>query len=385
VPIATPSDPNSSLTLGLSSVMDSAEASCDDNGTFCNLVTEVTGNKQAGLWAELLLGSPLKVLCIVLLGLLARYLIQKITARVAEGIASGRAGLGKLDDKAPTATAFLTASPILSARREQRAKTTASLVNSIATGAIASVMVLMIMQVFGLPIAPLLASAGILGVAFGFGSQSLVKDFLSGIFMIIEDQYGVGDIVDLGEASGTVETVGLRVTRLRDVEGTAWYIRNGEILRVGNRSQGWARAVLDIGVAYGENVEHAQQLILDEAERLQQDPEFSDLVLEDPEVWGVESVSADGVVVRLVVKTAPMEQWRIARELRVRIKKRFDAEGVHVAHSQNAVWLQNTGSANSRTTGESGPGAPSGPRSAPQGGRSTDGTGGDGTQGAEQP
>ncbi|MDQ1293802.1 MAG: mechanosensitive ion channel family protein [Actinomycetota bacterium] len=370
MPMATPTEPSPALSLGLSTVMDNAEAGCDDNGTFCNLVTEVTGNKQAGLWTELLLGSPLKVLCIVLLGLFARFLIHKITARVAEGITSGRVGLGKLDDRAPTATAFLTASPILSARREQRAKTTASLINSIATGAIAAVMILMIMQVFGLPITPLLASAGILGVAFGFGSQSLVKDFLSGIFMIIEDQYGVGDIVDLGEASGTVEAVGLRVTRLRDVEGTAWYLRNGEILRVGNRSQGWARAVLDVGVAYGENVERAQRFILDEAEKLQQDQDYSALILEDPEVWGVESVSADGVVVRLVVKTAPMEQWKVARELRIRIKKRFDAEGVHVAYSQNAVWLQNTGAPAPSTPMKSqAGGSPDGTRSAttPQG------------------
>ena len=135
-------------------------------------------------------------------------------------------------------------------RRVQRAATMGTLLKSIVSGVVFTVVTLMFIAELGYDIAPLIASAGIIGVALGFGSQALVKDFLSGIFMIFEDQYGVGDVVDLGEASGTVEAVSLRVTRLRDVNGTVWYVRNGEILRVGNMSQNWARTVLDVTVGY---------------------------------------------------------------------------------------------------------------------------------------
>ena len=151
----------------------------------------------------------------------------------------------------------------------------------------------MILDELGIATGPLLASAGIVGIAVGFGAQALVRDVISGIFMLVEDQYGVGDVVDLGDASGVVEAVGLRVTRVRDVNGTVWYIRNGQVLRVGNQSQGWARAVLDVAIAYGEDVERAESLLLDIANGLRDDEKFGPLVLEEPEMWGIESVTAD--------------------------------------------------------------------------------------------
>ena len=141
--------------------------------------------------------------------------------------------------------------------------------------------------------APLIASAGILGVALGFGAQSLVKDFLSGIFMIFEDQYGVGDVIDAGEASGTVEAVGLRVTRLRDVDGTVWYVRNGEIQRVGNMSQNWARTVLDVSVAYTEDLQRVRRVLQEVAHDLWYDDEYRGKIIEEPEVWGVQSLDPD--------------------------------------------------------------------------------------------
>jgi small conductance mechanosensitive channel len=296
----------------------------------CTLVRDATGNVRLGLWADVLLGVPLKIIGIVLLGLLSRFIVFRVLHRVTEGIATGKAGLGRFD-RLPNATALLTTSPLLSARREQRARTMGSVLKSVTTGVMAAVVLLMTMQVLGLPIAPLLTGAGIVGVAFGFGSQALVKDFLSGIFMIAEDQYGVGDVVDLGDASGVVEAVGLRVTRLRDTEGTVWYLRNGQIQRVGNRSQGWARAVLDIQIAYDEDVSRAQDALLGVARDLQADPAFAGVVLEDPEVWGIESFTAESVVLRLVVKTQPLEQWKVARELRRRIKDRFNSDGILVA------------------------------------------------------
>ncbi len=310
---------------------------CDAGSLICTSFRDWTGNVRAGLWAQALLGTPLRIVTIVVLGFVLRFVLHRIVERVTDKIATGSAGLGRLDAKLPTASAFLATSPLASARREQRARTTASVLKSVTTGVVMTVVLLMVLDTLGIPIGPILASAGILGVAIGFGSQALVKDFLSGIFMIVEDQYGVGDVVDLGEASGVVESVGLRVTRLRDTDGAVWYVRNGEVLRVGNRSQGWARAVLDVGIAYGEDVERATEVLLDVARGVQQDERFRALVLEDPEVWGVESVSAEGVVVRLVVKTAPLEQWGVARELRRRIKERFDAEGIQAAYDKGAV------------------------------------------------
>lgn len=301
-----------------------------DGVSICTLVRDATGNTRAGVWAELLLGTPLKIAGIVLLGALARIVVFRIVDRVTEGIATGRAGLGRFD-RLPNATALLTTGPMLSARREQRARTMGSVLKNVTTITMSAIVLLMAMQVLGFPIAPLLTGAGIVGVALGFGSQTLVKDFLSGIFMIAEDQYGVGDVVDLGQASGVVEAVGLRVTQLRDTDGTVWYLRNGEVLRVGNKSQGWARAVLDIGVAHDAEVARAQQALLDVAREVQSDPAFEGVVLEDPEVWGIESMDAVGVVLRLVVKTQPLQQWRVARELRLRIKTRFDADGLRMA------------------------------------------------------
>jgi moderate conductance mechanosensitive channel len=288
-------------------------------------------------WSLLLFGPPGKTVAIIVLALLARVVIHRLVTRVAETVASGRAGLGRLDQHLATASAVLSVTPPQSARREQRARTMASVLRGITTVAVIAVATLMILPLYGFSVAALLTSAGILGVAFGFGAQTLVKDFLSGMFMIAEDQYGVGDVVDLGRASGVVEAVGLRVTRLRALDGTVWYVRNGEVQRVGNRSQGWARAVLDIGVDVREDIGRVEDLLREVATELHTDPRFASAVLEDPEVWGVEAISAEAVVLRLVVKTAPLQQWTVARELRRRIKDRFDADGVRAAPATGAA------------------------------------------------
>ena len=225
--------------------------------------------------------------------------------RVSRAISGGRMGAALNLSEDPGYT-----------RRVQRAATMGSLLKSIVTGVVLTVVTLMFIAELGYDIAPLIASAGIIGVAIGFGSQALVKDFLSGIFMIFEDQYGVGDEVDLGEASGTVEAVSLRVTRLRDVNGTVWYVRNGEILRVGNMSQNWARTVLDVSVAYAEDLAHVQRVLADVAHDLWDDEDFKGRVIEEPSVWGVQELGPDGVVVRVALKTAPLEQWAVAREMR---------------------------------------------------------------------
>ena len=156
--------------------------------------------------------------------------------------------------------------------------------------------------------------------------------------MIVEDQYGVGDVIDVGEAIGTVEAVTLRVTRLRDLNGTVWYVPNGEILRVGNMSQNWSRAVVDVSVAYSEDLTRVKRVLSEIAHDLWDDEDFRELIIEEPEVTGVEMLAADSVNLRVMIKTLPMEQWAVARELRQRIKARFDHEGIEIPFAQRVVW-----------------------------------------------
>ena len=272
--------------------------------------------------------APLSILLIIVLGLVFRWFvcrsIDRLVSRAVKGtvpgiIANSKAGEFLADLR-----------PGSNERRKQRAETMGSLLKSITTGVILAIVTVMVLSQLSVDIAPIIASAGILGLAFGFGAQNLVKDFLSGIFMILEDQYGVGDAVDLGEATGTVEAVGLRVTRLRDVNGTVWYVRNGEILRVGNQSQNWARTVLDITVDYEANLDQVQRVLEEEATAMYQDEQFHDVIIEQPEVWGVERFDKDGAVVRVVLKTAPLQQWLVARAMRQRVKARFDKEGIRI-------------------------------------------------------
>jgi small-conductance mechanosensitive channel len=239
-----------------------------------------------------------------------------------------------------------------STRRVQRTRALGSLLKSIVTGVVFAIVITMVMSEVGVDIAPIIASAGIIGIALGFGAQSLVSDFLSGIFMIFEDQYGVGDVVDLGEAVGTVEAVSLRITRVRDVDGTVWYVRNGEIVRVGNQSQNWARTVLDISVAYDEDLAKVQRVLREVAHDLWEDDDFKGVVIEEPEVWGVEALTPDGVTVRVTLKTAPLEQWRVAREMRLRIKARFDYEKIEIPYPQRVVW-QRQGPSSAAVDGDS--------------------------------
>lgn len=268
-----------------------------------------------------------RILVIILIAVVLRWIFGRVLRRVViraakgpsvDGFAGRTAGL--LQDLRPGA----------SERREQRANAMGDLLASIATLVVIAIATIMMLDVVGVPVAPILTSAGILGVALGFGAQTLVKDFLAGLFMILEDQYGVGDTVDLGEAVGTVEATGLRVTRLRSVDGTVWYVRNGEILRVGNQSQNWARSVLDLTVSYESDLDAVQAMISEEAHAMFESEDYRGVILEDPEVWGVERFDKDGVVIRLVVKTAPQQQWAVSRALRSRIKARFDAEGVTI-------------------------------------------------------
>jgi small conductance mechanosensitive channel len=187
-----------------------------------------------------------------------------------------------------------------------------------------SIAFLLVLGELQVNLAPFIAGTSIVGVALGFGAQNIVKDFLSGIFMLLEDQYGVGDVIDFQLASGTVEAVGLRSTRLRDVNGTVWYVRNGEVLRVGNKSQGFAQVVLDIPLDAWADVDRASRAMNDVSAEMANEDEWSSVFLSTPEVQGVESMTRDETVIRLVAKVRPLEQWRTARELRRRIRDRLE-------------------------------------------------------------
>jgi len=307
-----------------------------DNAVSCRLVFDWTGDETLASAATFLIGKPLAVLAIVLIGLLARWLahraITRITRRAATGVpGSGLHGLtrgkiGRTSHRPDTSPA--------AERRVQRAETMGTLLKSIASGVIAAIVIVMVLAELGINVAPIIASAGIVGLALGFGAQSLVSDFLAGIFMIVEDQYGVGDVVDLGDASGTVEAVSLRITRLRDVDGTVWYVRNGEIMRVGNMSQNWARAVIDVPVDYDVDLTKVKRVLEEVAHDLWDDEDYRDVILEEPSVWGMQTLDATGITMRVAVKTKPLEQWAVGRELRARIKTRFDHEDIAIPMQQ---------------------------------------------------
>jgi small conductance mechanosensitive channel len=223
-------------------------------------------------------------------------------------------------------------------RRETRALAISALMGSTAAAVIWSIAVMLAVGRVGLDLGPLIAGAGIAGIALGFGAQSLVKDWISGLFMTLEDQYGIGDVVDVGEASGVVERITLRATVLRGVDGTVWHVPNGQIVRVGNRSQLWSVALLDVTVAYEADLARARTVLHDVATELCERDEFASSVLEAPQVLGVENLGVDGVTLRLTVKVTPGSQWNLQRALREVIKAAFDSEGVAIP--QRTAWVR---------------------------------------------
>jgi small-conductance mechanosensitive channel len=274
-------------------------------------------------------GAPLYILITIVVAALTSAFLSRLIRRAVRRAASvaQRERLGAA--KRAARTLELT-DIMMGERREQRAEAIGQLLRSAMNVGIWGTAALLIFSRLGVDIAPLLASAGVVGVALGFGAQALVKDYLAGIFLIIEDQYGIGDVVDLGDAIGTVEEVTLRTTRLRDMSGVVWYIRNGEIVRVANRSQGWTMAVVDVPVAYDENLDNIRAIIEKIADDMDSDPTYDDILLGRPEFGGVESVSGDAVFIKVFAKAAPQQQIFLAREIRERIKLAFDRAGVRV-------------------------------------------------------
>jgi moderate conductance mechanosensitive channel len=318
----------------------SVQEACGQDPSFvCRRVLDWTGSAT---WAEAvdkLLSAPTHILLILIVAVLANVLVRRAIRRLTNKIVDPGAQerIRSLKRRAPHA---IVDTGSLSLRSAARAQTLALVLRSIASVFIWAIAITLILGELGVSIGPLIAGAGIAGIAIGFGAQSLVKDFLSGIFMLVEDQYGVGDIIDAGDASGTVEAVTLRTTRLRDVKGTVWHIPNGSITRVGNMSQQWARALLDIEVAYGTDLDRAQAVIKEVADGLWHDRAWKGKILEEPEVWGVENLGPDAIVLRLVVKTRPAEQFPVMRELRRRLSDSMAASKIEMPHAHSEVWVR---------------------------------------------
>ncbi len=300
---------------------------------------------DAASWTELFGRAAGPTIRIVVIALIAWLLLRFAKAAIERSVSGvGRAQPGwlqRIEDR--TGIDFADdVDPILQVRRERRAAALGALAGSVLTVVIWSIAVMMMLDQFDINLAPIIASAGIVGVAVGFGAQDLVKDFLSGVFILAEDQYGVGDVVDVGDATGAVEGVTLRTTKVRDVEGTLWHVPNGEIRRVGNKSQGWARTLIDVDVAYDSDLDAATRVMLETATAMAEEDAWAPKFLEVPEVWGVEQLGADGITIRMVIKVHPGEQWAISRELRRRVKTALDDVGIEIPFPQRTLWLKNT-------------------------------------------
>jgi len=283
-------------------------------GIACRLIWDLSHSTHAADITSVYLAGPIRlalrialVLAIaVLVRMAARRLIDKVTSRAAGRDGSDGRRLGE--------------------RRTQRGTAIGSLLGNAASVAIFTIAGLIILGDIGLNLAPILASAGVLGIAIGFGAQNLVQDFLAGIFILLEDQYGVGDVVDIGDVSGSVEAVSLRITRVRDVNGIVWHIRNGTIKRAGNETHGWARAVVDFPVPSGLPLAAARRALERAAIEMSTEPRWRASILDPPEVWGVETISPDGVLIRVTARTAPQARPEVTRELRERLKNALDEE-----------------------------------------------------------
>jgi moderate conductance mechanosensitive channel len=288
---------------------------------------------QIGDWfadrGDEIAASAGKIAFIVVLALVINYLLRRTIRRTVAKIAA-TGGHERLSLDQPRAATVDPARALAGERRMQRTQALGSVLSSGVSVIVFTTAIVMILGEMGVSLGPILASAGIAGVALGFGAQNLIKDFLAGIFVVVEDQYGVGDVIDAGLASGTVEEVGLRITRLRDLNGVIWYVRNGEVVRVGNKTQGWAMATIDVMVAYDEDLGKVDSIIERVTDELAEDEEWKSKIVEKAQILGVESVAGDAVTIRVMIKTAPLVSSDVARELRARLKEAFDDAGIRV-------------------------------------------------------
>lgn len=294
---------------------------------------------DADLWQKILdwlfgaglqaLGVAIIIVACITAALLLRLVIKRVVHRIVDSAKSK----ANVDD-----TQALERSPLADMRLIQRTRTLGTILQNI-------VNVMLLVIAIGLIVnhlAPNLIGSltlltAALGAGLGFGAQNIVKDVLNGLFIVAEDQIGIGDVVDLGLASGVVEYVSVRITQVRDVNGTLWYVRNGEVTRIGNMSQGWARIIIDLGVQPDADVAEVEEAILEAAQGLAKDPKWRTRIVEFPEIWGLESINGDALVTRLVLKTRANAKDDVARELRMRIKSAVEGLGVGIPSLESVV------------------------------------------------
>lgn len=280
-------------------------------------------------------GTLLQIVIVLASAVVVVWVLRLIIRRVVRRIVEGAKSRARVDD-----TQALERSPLASVRLVQRTRTLGSIMQNIVNVTVVIVAILLIILILAGPQVmgsfTLLSAA--IGAGLGFGAQNIVKDVLNGIFIVAEDQVGIGDVADLGLATGVVEYVSVRITQVRDVNGTLWFVRNGEITRIGNMSQGWSRAIIDLAVPVDADVDEVEQAMLDAARALAQEPKWRSRIIEDPEVWGLESVSGDALVIRIVIKTRAGAKDDVARELRMRLKRAIDGLGLTLPQ-MNSIML----------------------------------------------
>ena len=323
----------------------SLQSACgSDPNLICEWVFEQTDSEVWAGMADWFLDRPLRVILILFLAWLVARIGRRMVSRFAAGVATRSSQHRRAE---------LDANPILlnvgrlaqhdqqAARAEKRAVTLGAMLESLVSIVVWTTASFLILGELGISLGPLIASAGIAGIAVGFGAQAIVRDFLAGIFVIVEDQYGVGDVIDVGEAVGTVEEVGFRTTQVRDISGVLWTVPNGVIQRIGNYSQIWSMSVFDIEVAYDTDIDHAMEVIKSVLDEAWHENEETATIIEEPEVQGVQALGESAVVIRAVVKTDPAEQWSVARMINGRLKKALDQAGIELPFPQRTVWVKN--------------------------------------------
>ncbi|GAB3493146.1 mechanosensitive ion channel family protein [Nocardiopsis coralliicola] len=277
-----------------------------------------------------LLSGAVNIVLVLVLAAVARAVVGRLITALTKRYTASQE---RLRQTAGGKRLAAPAGSLAAERQRARAETIGAVLRSCASFVIFGIALFMVLGEIGIDLAPLLASAGVLGLAIGFGAQGLVKDFVSGMALMLEDQFGVGDTVDLGEAIGTVEDVGLRITKVRDANGGLWFVRNGEILRVCNMNQDWAAAVVDLPVAASVDPDRAEATVQRAADEFAASGGFDEVLMEPPAVSGVVDISGGVMTVRVTVKTLPGRQAGAATALRTRIKRALDEDGIAMSPS----------------------------------------------------
>jgi len=308
----------------------------DDPSRVCTRIFEWTGNETIAGLSEWFIDRPVRVVVIIALAWLLNRLARRAISALSEGI--------RIRPSHPRLRALRALGPgggemnrSEADRAPARAEAIESVLKSLVTIVVFSITTLLVLGEFDINLAPLLAGAGVVGIAIGFGAQAVVGDFLSGTFMLIEDQYGIGDVIEVEGVTGEVESISLRTTKLRDLSGTVWHLPNGTIRKVGNHSQLWSNAVVDISVSYDTDLREAIQLMNEVADTYWHDTHRDDQegdIIEDPTVLGVQELGDNAVVIRILVKTDPSAQWRVERELRLRLIEAFRAANIEIPFPQ---------------------------------------------------